>query len=1672
MNKILSFLLLLFFVSLTGCNQSQSTSSASTGQAISNTKQPEKPFDLEKAKQQYANIQLAVADISEQNYNNSSALAVTLNVPLNPAEDFQAFFKVSDKQGQAVKGAWILSASGLVAYFPEIEPSSTYTVEVLKGLTAATGSQLTASSSVKIDTRELIPQVSFLSKGSVLPAKLAQGLPVVTTNIDAIDVDFHRVKANQQTHFLKQWTDQANASQNQGTYYLQQYQPFLELAYTGRFDLKPPKNTRYTTHLDLSDISALKKPGIYVAVMKQAGTYQDQLQTTYFVVTDLGVHARMFANKMNVQVSSLSTGKAIAGVNLSLLDDKEQELAKITTDEQGQATFQSPSDKAVLLLAKNEENFSLLQLNSAALDLSEFEIKGRKYHPLEIFTYGPRDLYRPGETVKFSAILRDADASSLTAPPLKAVIKRPDGQKINYFTWYPQKDGYYQTEYTLSETAMPGTWTLELETAGKHYHDYKFLVEAFLPERMELLLGQQPAQELWTDSVADLKIPVTGSYLYGAPASGNRLATKVVLKPNRHPIKSLDEYFFGAEDEKPPVMFFDSEDITLDEQGLATLTIPSRWNNVVNSPFSIKVIGSLFETGGRPVTRSLEYNLWPQPNLIGIRSQTKLTDIVSNSEVSFEIVKANAKGELQSGGEVIATLIKERKDYYWEYSDDEGWHSRYTEKNYNVFEKRLSLNGKKATITVPVEWGSYLLSVKDAATGQTSTLRFDAGGGWDIQQNNQSARPDRVTLELDKKYYQGNDTVKVKITPPYMGNGFVVVENTDQQLWFKRVSVPAEGMVLEIPVSADWKRHDLYISAVVFRAGDAKEKITPNRAVGLVHLPLNRQARQLNVKIEAPTKPIRPETTLTALVKVANSKPNQKTHVTLAAVDVGVLNITEFETPDPFKWFFEPRRYGVDQKDIYSQIIELVNTGSTKPRFGGDADKHAGGARPDTEVKIVSLFSGLIDTDAQGIAKVELKIPDFNGKLRLMAVAFNEDQFGAADAEVVVSAPIIAETSLPRFLAAGDSSVLTLDLRNQSGEAQTIALDINASAPVVLSAGKRSITLADKEKQVLRLPMTAGLAFGQSLIQLHIKNTDNAREKINFKREWRLGVRPAYPASTLVQRKVIHQDETVSLNSSLQNLLISSAVSQLNIATQPPINIKGHLQYLLEYPYGCLEQTVSSTYPWLVVNQDNLVEFGLDKTKIHNKPIDLANKARYIERGISAIAGMQLSNGGFGLWSNKDSEEHWLTVYAVDFLLDAKEQGANVPQEMLDKALNRLIEYVNQNGNMYDEHYSQSPEHYSFAYKAYAGYVLSRVNRAPLGSLRTLAQHVQDTKGSLPLVHLGLALINQGDKPAGEKTIGFAVAAAKYRSDSWYLGDYGSRLRDTTQMTYLLTKQNLVFDVPSIYPPTQPSTTAQPPVKTTEIKQMHGSDLVFQLADELAANQYLTTQERNALFRAGVLLKSQPQTAWQGDLMLGSTGGKISQVGGYSGSFNADSIPSVVKFTSHTTAPLYLEYSVQGYPNKAPAMQMDVITVERNYYNLQGQLINPEKVKSGDTLLVHLIVLAKQRVKDALAVDLMPAGFELENQDLKNTIKIENFKIGEETIETIQNNSQTPAHVEYLDDRFIAAMDLQENAPQHAFYLVRAVTKGVYTNPPPFVEDMYRPYIRAIGRDFGSVEVF
>lgn len=1592
----------------------------------------EQAFDLERVLADYEDAELRVLDISERDLDGSNALAVTLSVPLNPGEDHQSYFNVAHKDNGVVDGSWVLSPSGRVAYFADIQPNSPYRVTVHKGLIAATGKELTTSVSEEIKSRNIQPSVSFDTSGSFLPDGLSTGLPIATVNVDAVDINFHRIRPDSLRSFL------AFVRQNRHYYYqLEHLSRLGELAYTARFDLNPPANTRVKMTLPVEDIAELKEPGVYLAVMKQAGSYDYRSQATYFSVTDLGLHARVYENQIDVYVSSLKSADPLSGVRVSLLDGNGQTLAENRTTRDGLASFVSPENHAQLIVAESNDYFSAVELIGPALDLSEFDPGTRPQHPAEMFLYAPRDLYRPGETAHFSGLLRDGDGQPTPAIPLKANIKQPDGTVLKSFSWHAEESGYYSYDFPIPEEGNTGDWELEVSAGNKPISVYRFKVEEFLPERLKLTFNEGQDAPMIVAADGDLAVPVRGEYLYGAPASGNRLSTIVRVRQARTPVPTLKGYEFGDINDTTSVQSFNLEDINLDAGGIATVTVESRWSES-RSPLDVTLISSLYESGGRPVTRTYSSLVWPGEELIGVRSSFGEKNPQPNSRVSFEIVKATRAGELLGARALEVSLIREDRQYFWEYSDNEGWHYEFTEKEYPVINQSVDLAaGKASKLELPVEWGRYRFEVKDPRDGAITSVRFHAGRDWYARwketQTDQAARPDRISMALDKEHYGPGDTARLEIVPPEAGEALIMVE-ADKPLWFLRRSLPAGSTTIEIPIAPDWNRHNIYVSAVVLKAGDRSNKITPRRAFGLIHLPLDRSERKLEISFDVPEK-IVPGKTFDASLKVARAGGaalSGQTYLTLAAVDVGVLSISNYDTPDPYEGFFGQRRYGVDVRDLYGKVIELNDHEAANLRFGGDADLSRGGQRPVSEVRIVSLFSGLVTVAPSGEVRIPLEIPDFNGRLRLMAVAFSENQFGSNEQELTVAAPLVAQIALPRFLAAGDASTAALDLHNLSGETQELSVIVRATHPVRIAEKVHSLVLQDGERTTLKVPLRAAQAFGQSTISMEVEGT----KLETLQRDWKLGIRPAYPAVTRSSFKMLEQNQSVFVDGTdLGNLMPDSIQALLSVSPHADLQLQNHLHYLLQYPYGCLEQTSSTIYPLVWADPQTQATLGL-------RQITEDERLKRIEAGLTRLAGMQLPNGGYGMWSRNDSEAHYLTVYVADFLLTAREQGFEIPQSMLDKTLKRLGRYLTRE-NIVRHHYSSDPRHYALAYRAYAAYVLSRVNQAQLGALRTLFdKHIDDAKSGLPQLHLGLALMKQGDKKRGEAAIDKALSHEGEREG--YYGDYGSEIRDLAMSIHLMLNN--------------------------DVKPARAREMAYALAEEVRRRQWLSTQERNALFLAGMMLESGSPSQWEASLFVGAAQEALSREQGFRRLFNSAEIQQGVRLELDSEQSLYSSVEISGYTSNPPPEESNELEIERTYFSTDGSVVTPDEVQVGELYLVHLEIAATQRTPDGLIVDLQPAGLELENQNLENAIKLDEFKIDDTNIAELVAGTRLK-YQEFRDDRYVAAIDLTPGQLSHAFYLVRAVTPGDYRVPSPYVEDMYRPEYRAIGATLPRMKV-
>ena len=1650
-------------VALAGCDNTEETTKKDTNVSSTTTENQVKTAPVaeqnksapklssEEMVKKYAGKDLEILDASELQLDGASAMVVTFSVPIEPNQDFGQYLNLVDVKAGKLDGAWELSDNQLELRFRHLPPSKELNLSVIPGIKAINERTITANFDKKFQTAQIIPTVGFASKGSLLPSKVAQGLPVIALNVDKVDVNFFRVDEKQLPQFLATWQYRSNYEY----WYSEEFLDKVELAYTGRFDLNPDKNTRQTVLLPLKDIKELQQDGVYLAIMQKAGSYSYQFPATVFTLSDIGVSLHSYQERVDIFTQSLAKGSAIKGVELRILDDKGQLVTKGTTDGDGHAQLEKLAG-GKLLLATHEGQTSMIDLTQPALDLSEFDISGPAGFAKQFFTFGPRDLYRPGELLLVNGLLRDGDGNPVKSQPVKVDVLKTDGQVVRSFVWQPEEkqDGLYQYQFEIPKNAETGGWSLRFDLGdGSPQRYYKFNVEDFMPERMALDITASETPILNTESV---DFDIQGRYLYGAPAANNELQGQVLLKANREAVAKLPGFEFGAMNEEGLPRKLDEFDLTLNDNGETVISLPkSNWEST-RSPISAILQASLLEAGGRPVTRRAEQAIWPADKLVGIRPlfakkeiydyrtdrYVKRHNVDENSLAEFELVMADAAGNKLAAENLTVRLVYERRDYYWSWSESGGWSSNYDQKDLVMANENIAIaKDGTAKVAFPVDWGAFRLEVLNPENQLVSSLQFWAGYSWqDNTGGSGSVRPDQVKLSLNKPAYLPGEKAKVRIESPKAGKGYILLESSDGPLWWQEIDVPEKGLDIEVPVNKEWARHDLYISTVVVRPGDDSKEATVKRAVGVLHLPIADENRKIALALTSPNK-MRPNQDLTVKIKATaqDGKPlPEKVNVILSAVDTGVLNITDFKTPDPYDAFFGRKRYSVDQYDVYGHLIEgqgkIANL-----RFGGDSEDAAmerGGMKPLTEVQIIAEQAQPVTLDKNGEGEITLAIPDFNGELRLMAQAWNGKDFGHTDSKVTVAAPLVTQMSMPRFMAGGDKSYFSLDLTNMTDTQQKVSVTFKASGMVKLDGvTSREVELQKGKRTTLTLPVKADYGFGEGEVSMTINGMNIKGEASkDYTNSWKVGVRPAQPAETISFATTIEPGTAWSLPANeILGLQPDTLEGQVLLSSRPPLQISRYIRELFAYPYGCLEQTVSGLYPSLFSTQAELKKLGI------NSQTD-ADRHKAIEIGIPHLLSMQRADGGFSLWDRNGSEEYWLTAYAADFLNKANQRGFTVPQDALNNANTRLLSYL-QDANQINYPYTDNQAGARFATQAYAGLVLATQQKAPLGALRQIYGQDSNAVSGLSLVQLGVALNLMGDKARGESAI--IDGLKKQRNSYSYIGDYGSIVRDDAMIIALLNEYNLM-----------------PKSRDQKLQS---------LANNLTSQRYFSTQESNALYLAGRYYVNETETPWKA-LINGQEPPMVSDKP-ISEFLTKTQIQNGYSIENSGTNTLYTRLNVVGYPQSSPKPSSNVLGVQRSYYDMKGNRVSLDRLRSGEMVVVKLDVTASQTVPDALVVDLLPAGLELENQNLANSSAnlSESAPNLQEMIDDMQQSQIR--HMEYRDDRFVAAVEVQQYKPTTLVYLARAVTPGVYSIPVPQVESMYVPEWRATGYSDGQLEI-
>jgi alpha-2-macroglobulin len=1491
----------------------------------------------------------------------------------------------------------------------------TYKITIRKGLPSAVHESLLRNADYEVYIRDRAPQVHFTGKNYVLPRVGQQGIPVVSVNTDKIAVTILRVGDRNLLPTVRSEDFLAQLS----TYRLKQYaESDGKKIWSGTLDVANELNQDVTTAFPVLDALGKLEPGIYIMTAKAgdarpSGDDEDDEEraTQWFLVSDLGLTAISGRDGINVYVRSLTNAKPDTDITLRLVARNNDELAKQTTGADGHVRFEpglargTGGDAPGLVIAEDGKgDYGFLDLQQNAFDLSDRGDKGRSPSgPLDAQVFTERGVYRPGENVFITALLRDDKGIAKPDLPITLVIKRPDGVEYKRVKIDDQGDGGRSLKLALQSGVGDGTWNVEayVDPKADPVGETTFLVEDYVPERLDFTL--KPQQDAVAPGGTAL-IDTTARFLYGAPGAGLDITGEVHIEAaSSVGLKALDGFEAGLTDEDFETVTKELEDtIQTDDKGAAQVSVPIP-DLATPRPLQAKIILRAGEPGGRAVERTVTLPILPKTGLIGVKKN--FDALGEGATATFDVIAVGTDGKRAARKNVGWALYKVSTDYQW-YNQDGRWGFEKIKSSRRIAEGRIDLAPDQAAkISAPVEFGSYRLDVSSTDPRDSPTsVSFFAGWGGEAT----AETPDVLDVTLDKTDYKPGDTMKIGIAARFDGTATIVIAG-DEVHSSTLVDLKKGDNTVEMPVGADWGT-GAYAIVFAHRPLDEAAKRMPGRALGLAWFGIDRASHMLDVSLGVPDK-VGPRQHWEVPLTLANLSPGEEAYVTLAAVDVGILNLTHYEAPDPTGYFYGQRQLGPDIRDLYGYLIDGMQGTRGAIRSGGDQGGNIQGNLPTQEP--LALFSGVVKVGSDGKATIGFDLPAFNGSVRLMAVAWSKTKVGGASKDVIVRDPVVVQATLPRFLDLNDRSQLTLDINNVEGPVGDYTVEVDVTGPVATSGPsmRKIINLSSGKRTSLTFPLNAtGVGRADLIVTLKgpklvLTQTLGITVEPGTSEIYRRIVKPLAPGDSLVVSTDLLAEFIPGTGS------VSTAISPIT-----GINVAALLQELDRYPFGCSEQLVSRALPLLYVNK---------LADLEGLAIDTGISDR-IKTVIDKLLARQDANGTFGLWGADNADDMWLHAYVTDFLTRAREQKYDVPQKAFAAALERLRNYV---ANTSEVEAGQA------APLAYAAYVLARNGRPVMSDLRYLADTQIDAFDSpLARAQLGAALALLGDRTRSARIFQAADSSLSIEVDSLFSRpDYGSRLRDGAGVLALAIESNA-----------DPAEIAQ----AVQIVEQAQADAAYTSTQEdawmvLAAEAMADKASAIDISVDGVEKKGSFYRTWQAVTLDGKA----------------------VKITNRSSAPMQVVLTTMGNPKVPEPAGSAGYQIERAYYTLEGQPLDVTKIKQNDRFVVTLKVTETEAAFARLVLtDPLPAGLEIENPDLFDGGSID-------ALSWIKSDIQ-PAYKEFHDDRFAAAFnrDGKDKATFALAYIVRAVTPGHYTLPAATIEDMYRPTRYGRG-DFSSLDV-
>lgn len=1314
-----------------------------------------------------------IVDVKIGDENNQS-VHINFSDPVKKDQNFNGLvaLETANNLKYAVDG-------NVLKVFSDIALDGNLLLEVFQGIENTDGFKMKKGYAAKITFEQIKPEVRFVKSGTILPSSYNLKVNFEAANLSKVDVKVYRIFENNVLQFLQD--NQLNSNYDLRKVALPIAKKTLQLTTnkivnykkwnTFSLDLstliKPEQGAIYRVEFTIKkayslykcDASAEEEPEADEPEEEEDFSQYDSYDYDYYdydynwnerenpcdksyysnkkvatniLATDLGVIAKRGENNSYFfAVSNIVTTDPVSGATVDLYNYQKQKLASETTNSDGTATF-SIDKKAFFAVIKKDKNTTYVKLDDGySQSVSNFNVDGEKMQKgLKGFIYGERGVWRPGDTIYLSFLLNDKSSRLPNTHPIKLKLTDPNGKVVFQTVQKYSELNHYRFTFKTQPNSPTGNYEAVVSVGGARF--YKSIkIETIKPNRLRIKNGFEGKMlSAFHQNNANINV----SWLHGAIAKDLKLEMQAKFTQQKTEFKNYSKYIFDDPSRK-----FSTEEVNIysgkiDDNGNANVSIQPRLQSQAPGMLKVAFITKAYENGGDFSTDVITANYSPFKTYVGVKTPeaNKYGMLETGKSNPFDVITVDENGRPKAVRNLEVRVYKVDWRWWWDASDDLSNYSSSTTTT-PFYSQTLNTDASgKARFQFKVdedEWGRYLVRVTDPngghSAGQTVMIDWPSWSGKTRNATGEEAK--MLVFSTNKEKYNVGEKAIISFPSSEGSRALISLENGSQvvqTLWAKTKNGETQ---VEIPIT-EKMAPNVYIHITLLQPHASTKNDSPIRLYGIIPIEVVDKNTVLEPQIAMPAV-LKPEQKTT--IKVSEKSGKAMTY-TIAIVDEGLLDLTRFKTPNAWNSFYAREALGVKTWDIYDDVIGAYG-GKVNQIFsiGGDEDLGGGQAKKANRFKPVVIYLGPFSL-AKGQTKAHtITIPKYVGSVRTMVIAGNAETsaYGSVEKATPVRNPLMILASLPRKVSPGEKVTLPVTVFAMEKHVKNVSLQLKTNNGFrVIGSSKQAMSFANPDEKIAYFDLEVGQLTGIGKVTVV---ATSGKEKASFDVE--LDIMNPNPVTQDYKELILEPNSSGTIDWNAFGVAGTNK-AKLEVSAFPSMDFNKRLDYLIQYPHGCLEQTTSSVFPQLYLADIADIDANR-KAKIQKN----------VTAGIQKLAQFQVANGGFAYWQGQQNPDDWSTSYVGHFLIEAERKGYALPANVKKQWISYQSKMAKQ-WRYYEGYRNDFPQAYRLYTLALAGSPdLSSMNR-----LRETSGISNETKLRLAATYalagqknVGLALLNQ-----------------------------------------------------------------------------------------------------------------------------------------------------------------------------------------------------------------------------------------------------------------------------------------------------------------------------------------